>query len=514
MILYNADAVVVLPQIESDSLDSLVTDPPAGISFMNKEWDKPTDFIKDMTAIYQECLRVLKPGAHGLVWAIPRTSHWTATALEQAGFEIRDKILHLFGQGFPKSINLEKHIDKQKGLCECDLHEKNKAKTNMPDMQSGVHAKEQDCPEQSEILQCHMLRSLESKQSQDIKTPCEDSSIRSKGMDYREPIIGECENDGRTESSMEGWPLHRDGQGLCDDSQPETSESKEQRICVRTHSCDGESLGSEFDEERSGSPHKSQDGRQPNRESETICDAQRALARTSQSRLHCGECGKVKREAVAGLGSALKPAVEEWILIRKPLGEATVAKNVLKHGTGGLNIDESRVLSDGNRPALPITSNTTSNTVQGRFPSNLVLSHNEDCQLAGCSEGCAVAMLDEQSGILKSGEIKPYKNNGGWKQTSEMKTGTFESSHGGASRFFYCAKASRKDRGEGNVHPTVKSTKLMEYLIRLITPPQGTVLDPFMGSGSTGVAAKNLGFDFVGIEREAEYYEIASNRLK
>ena len=90
----------------------------------------------------------------------------------------------------------------------------------------------------------------------------------------------------------------------------------------------------------------------------------------------------------------------------------------------------------------------------------------------------------------------------------------FKGSEGGASRFFYCAKASRKDRGEGNVHPTVKSTKLMEYLIKLITPPNGRILDPFAGSGSTLVAARRLGFEFVGIEQDPSYCLTAKERLE
>ena len=97
--------------------DSMVTDPPAGIGFMGKKWDKDKGgrdaWIEDMAATYRECLRVLKPGAHGLVWALPRTSHWTATALENAGFEIRDVVHHLFGTGFPKSLDVSKAIDKK-----------------------------------------------------------------------------------------------------------------------------------------------------------------------------------------------------------------------------------------------------------------------------------------------------------------------------------------------------------------------------------------------------------------
>lgn len=419
--LFNGDCLEVLKTKPADSVDSLVTDPPAGIHFMSKEWDKSSDFIPVMSNIFKECLRVLKPGAHGLVWAIPRTSHWTATALEQAGFEIRDVVTHIFGSGFPKSLDVSKAIDKMYGA---EREVVSPIKTNI-----GIQGNNYDKKSEQGSVEITIASTFEAKQ-------------------------------------WEGW------------------------------------------------------------------------------------------------GTALKPASEHWILVRKPLGESTIAKNVLKHGTGGLNINGSRIGTELVENGRAGRSNKAGGVMnagmspqgfepkEGRFPANFVLSHNEDCKLVGtkesfgkrpyngkeleperkyketieswqCTEGCAVKMLDEQSGS------------------------------NGASRFFYCAKASRKDRNEGlegmpekyndfqrassglsqgknpitgersgniippqaNHHPTVKSTKLMEYLINLITPPNGLILDPFMGSGSTGVAAKRLGFNFVGIEKEKEYFEIAEKRI-
>src|SRR5690242_3672607 len=115
MTIHHGDSLEILKTLEPNSVDSLVTDPPAGISFMGKEWDKGDGFIPSMTEVFKECLRVMKPGAHGFVWALPRTSHWTATALEEAGFEIRDVVTHLFGSGFPKSLDISKAIDKAAG---------------------------------------------------------------------------------------------------------------------------------------------------------------------------------------------------------------------------------------------------------------------------------------------------------------------------------------------------------------------------------------------------------------
>jgi site-specific DNA-methyltransferase (adenine-specific) len=312
-----------------------------------------------------------------------------------------------------------------------------------------------------------------------------------------------------------------------------------------------------------------------------------------------------------GWGTALKPALEPIVVARKPL-IGTVAENVLTHGTGGLNIDASRIgteqrinpptSANANRVAMgeywdPEAQPTT---VQGRWPANLILSHTESCQSTGktiksktgagkrtatfgtqdtqsggdgsggwsgyeyetevyeCVEGCPVKTLDEQSGQSKSpktyvrgvgtleGERVAYANIGEVAGTESQNYGD----SGGASRFFYVAKASKRDRNEGleelletsaadmverepdsagmnspragagrtsgakNFHPTVKPTALMQYLVKLITPPGGTVLDPFTGSGSTGKAAILEGFDFIGIELTEDYWPIIEGRLK
>lgn len=228
-----------------------------------------------------------------------------------------------------------------------------------------------------------------------------------------------------------------------------------------------------------------------------------------------------KQGGPEGWGTALKPACEFWTLARKPLGESTVAKNVLKHGTGGINVDGCRVettdaLSFGSRelgdgikygkcePTTPGIQNP-----QGRFPANLILDEE------------AAAMLDEQTGNLgKSSGGRSVKRSGKYVEGRVSAPGEWTNEDpgfgdsGGASRFFYTAKASKSERGAGNSHPTVKPLKLMRYLCRLITPPGGLVLDPFMGSGSTGVAAVQEGFIFLGIEREPDYMEIATKRLE
>jgi len=220
------------------------------------------------------------------------------------------------------------------------------------------------------------------------------------------------------------------------------------------------------------------------------------------------------------MGTALKPAHEPICMARKPISEKTIAENVLKHGTGGINIDDCRI---GNElRTIPIHSDDVKDdttmfglhktiqherieTTQGRFPANIMFDEEVG------------KLLDEQSGISKTRPNLNYKHN---KTISNGKVfqsrGTYTSREdmGGASRFFYSPKASKKERGDDNIHPCVKPIKLMEYLITLVTPKGGTVLEPFMGSGSTGIAAKNLGMSFLGIEREEEYFNIAKQRIK
>ena len=223
-----------------------------------------------------------------------------------------------------------------------------------------------------------------------------------------------------------------------------------------------------------------------------------------------------------GWGTALKPANEPIVLARKPISEKTIAENVMKWGTGGLNIDGCRVGTeqitirgggakyyDGYKSGLP--NNSVNITNQGRFPANVILDEE------------AGKMLDEQSGYSKStigrrnpngmrnGVNKNPEIYGEWNAQPDKISGYND--EGGASRFFYCAKASKKERGEGNNHPTVKPLSLIKYLITLVTPPEGVCLDPFEGSGTHALACEELGFNYIGFELDKEYYEIAKNRI-
>lgn len=572
--LHNGDCLKVLKSLPSNSIDSLVTDPPAGIAFMGKEWDEDKggskNWIKWLSDVMSEAKRVMKPGAHGLVWAIPRTSHWTASALEQAGFEIRDTVCHIFGSGFPKSLSVEKALEKQGMLCQCSAHE---TKTHMSGVRNNISTQKQNSSQQSEVLQWDLLRRMESEKSESNKAFEEDSSSRSDRLDSGFTDTSELENDRGIKSSMGRGSLRGTSEGLRDDQEAGTSESEAQRLRAGTHIGYGDSPRPITQAEGSGSSSESQDTRQSDRKSETIQRSQDSLVGASQGRLHCSECGKRKRETIKGIGSALKPAVEFWWLIRKPIEEDTVAKNVLKHGTGGINIDASRIgfLSAADktksaRPGHAIIEGAESMFMgksqikhgeqhpQGRFPANLLLSHNSDC-VELCTEGCPVAELDRQSGVLKSGNLLPGHKRGDGSNVAYGGGGIIEKAYGGdtggASRFFqtfaYVPKPSKREKnlgceglpetksggmsgiidstlltGSGNVrntqnsnhHPTVKSTKLMSYLLNMVTPPDGVVLDCFGGSGTTMIAAHQCKFDSILIEQQTEYCDIILARAE
>ena len=267
-----------------------------------------------------------------------------------------------------------------------------------------------------------------------------------------------------------------------------------------------------------------------------------------------------------GWGSALKPANEPIVLARKPLEKGlSIAENVLKWGTGGINIDGCRVKTEevlnygkGKRSNVgfklsPQNNDRLQYDGKGRFPANIILTHHPECECKqneeledwNCHPDCPIKILDEQSGISKSNDTKRNRNTLGSFGMPNDET-TEYNDKGGASRFFYVAKASKSERNNGlrnlevkqtkggggtyneeagakygsikaagqNFHPTVKPVKLMQYLVKLITPPNGIVLDPFCGSGTTGIACKLEGFQFVGMEQDPEYAKIAEGRIK
>jgi len=224
-----------------------------------------------------------------------------------------------------------------------------------------------------------------------------------------------------------------------------------------------------------------------------------------------------------GWGTALKPALEPITVARKPL-VGTVAANVLEHGTGALNIDGCRVgdfqnttpsgvdrrnaaLADaGYRPGAYQMGAKVPDGPAGRWPANLIHDGSDEV-VAGFPDkaGASAPVRGTEASAASVGNVTGER---------ARVPGAFHGDAGSAARFFYCAKASRADRGAKNIHPTVKPTDLMAYLCRLVTPPGGVVLDPFMGSGSTGKAAMREGFRFIGCELSPEYLAIARARIE
>lgn len=466
--LHLGDCMDVMRTMPDNSIDAVITDPPYGLSFMGAKWDsfggstgnesvkerrqKMNEYLGSnavvpafpsshghtpklsemqgfqaaMTPIFKETLRVAKPGAHLLCFGGTRTFHRMACAIEDAGWEVRDCIMWVYGSGFPKSMDVAKAIDKASGY------------------------------------------------------------------------VGEVVGERTVDVGMQGGHMH--------------AGRKQQQV--------------------------------------------RALS----PQAHEWE----------GWGTCLKPAWEPIIVARKPL-DGTVANNVLTWGVGAMNIDACRVPTsdklgggmkaggaDGvwDRPFMHDEqaqaafverkkANVAKSEELGRFPANLVhdgsqmvldlfpQSKGQQGKVAGTElsrtgdngiyghygprneftprddAGSAARFFN----TLRDGEESAnstYADRGGTNFAAKPGKRREPTS---ADRFFYCAKASKKDRGEGNDHPTVKPTALMEWLVKLVTPEGGVVLDPFMGSGSTGVACANLGCGFVGIEREWGYMRIAGPRI-
>lgn len=507
----NGNNIDLLKNYPDNYFDSIVTDPPYGLGkepnaeevmrgwiekgyheiggsgFMGKEWDA---FIPQ-PIFWKEVFRVLKHGGHVVSFFGTRTYDWGIMSMRFAGFEVRDCIQWLYGSGFPKSHNISKAIDK-------------------------LHGAEREV--------------LGEKVRGDVQ------KAKQNGSGY----LSDYANRNNEKQFGYGTELI---------TAPSTEEAKQWQ----------------------------------------------------------------------GWGSALKPANEPIVLARKPLEKGlSIAENVLKWGTGGINIDGCRVGLPKDDPQVKLREGKTiqakgvndvySNGVgkiegdyfnaKGRFPANLILTHHPECECKGlkkvkgmidkptnrtetgntwdeensglrknmpknsggfadengeetiedwdCHEDCPIRIMDEQSGILKSGAMDSITKGGKFNVYGEMAERRVVNppSEGGASRFFYCAKASKSERNKGlegfeekimegrdegqdernvaykprptpmaNVHPTVKPVKLMQYLVRLITPPNGKVLDPFCGSGTTGIACKLEGFEFIGLEQDAEYSKIAQSRI-
>jgi SAM-dependent methyltransferase len=449
--LLHGDCLERLRELPDNSVDACVTDPPYGLSFMGKAWDYDVPQVD----VWREVLRVLKPGGHLLAFAGTRTQHRMAVQIEDAGFEIRDMIAWVYGSGFPKSLDVSKAIDK---LDASEAQQARRYRFTEWVRSTGLTAKQID-----EATGTNMGGHYTTAASQPAIMTVEH-------LDSVRHLIGEVPE----------W-VERE----CEIRSVESENFKRREVVGQA--TDGAGNGSVIGLGTAASMA-------------TVYDITAPATPAAQQ--------------WAGWGTALKPALEPITVARKPL-VGTVAANVLEHGTGAINVDGCRVAGVKGVPASPSNAGslgwTTGGDMErkqqqnGRWPANLI--HDGSDEVVGLFPQTGVSsgggMKDLRKGRLFQGDtnanITPYCGFG---------------DSGSAARFFYCAKASKADRGDGNAHPTVKPTELMRYLCRLVTPPGGVVLDPFMGSGSTGKAAALEGFRFVGIEREAEYLEIARQRVQ
>lgn len=386
--IYHGDLLDVLPTLPEASVDFAVTDPPYGLSFMGKGWDHGVPG----SVYWRAIARVCKPGALLLAFGGTRTYHHLTCAIEEAGWEIRDCLMWLHGQGFPKAADVGKMIDKAKGA--------------------------------------------------------------------KREVVG-------TKLGQPGYSLADNG---------------------RTNEVYG-------------------DLHDPEAECAITAPATPLAAKWT------------------GWANALKPAWEPIVLAMKPL-DGTLAHNAEKWGVAGLHIDAGRI---GESPGYKYNADRNGTTfhgkqgerikqsaekkgsqfiesTKGRWPANLLF--DED----------AAVQLDEQTGTLTSGSNNVRTKPGDGYHGRMGKAGDPQVAYGdsgGASRFFYCGKATKKERGLGNDHPTVKPLALMKYLLMLLsTPDGGVILDPFLGSGTTALAAKQLGRRCIAIELDEHYCEVTARRLE
>lgn len=433
------DCREVMATLDAGSVDAIVTDPPYGLAFMGKAWDHGVPGVE----FWAEALRVAKPGAHLVAFGGTRTYHRLTCAIEDAGWEIRDGLMWLYGSGFPKSLNVSKAVASQEAS-------------------------------QEERRFCAWLREESGLTVEQVRVAC---------------------------GSDRFWE--------CRIEVVNTAGSKERPRLARRALVPTDAAWAKLERQLS----------------EAAPEWVRALVKAPPQPpiVHPGQWAGGRGVGTEGAGNcwegwgtALKPAWEPIILARKPLS-GTVAATVLQHGTGALNVDGCRIGAEA-RPHVVSDRRTGANgtygdglggskqvepTSLGRWPTNVLLDEE------------AAAMLDEQSGERPGAVSNGSRGTKAatWAKAQEQTASRGDT--GGASRFFYTAKSSSGERHYAgrNTHPTVKPVDLMRWLVRLVTRPGGLVLDPFTGSGSTGVAALAEGARFLGIELDHEHVTTARRRI-
>ena len=473
MTVLHGDCRDMLQTLPDNSIDSIVTDPPYEIGFMGKGWDGSG--VANDPKLWAECFRVLKPGGHVLAFGAARTYHRMACAIEDAGFEIRDSIHWVYGSGFPKSHNVSKGIDRRGGsivpFAEFRDALANAIKRNNIDKKALTAAL-------GNFMLSHYLTEKTQPALPNLRDYLIIRDFVDLGNQFDSRFIPEADRE------VIGKSLHKSG------------------IANGTQG------------------HRTVGG--------TIAEHVDITApATDDARLW------------EGWGTALKPAHEPIVMARKPFA-GTVAQNVLEHGTGAINIDGARIgetvetwpssrsfasgISAGFTDGLTKgPTQPTGNAPSGRWPANVLLTHNTECG-PECMPDCPAREIERQAETASRYYAQPewapgdylasvYTPKAGKKERNAGLDGMPERLGGSLEGGNDKRKGNKPQlSARANHHPTVKPVALMRYLIRLVTPPGGLVLDPFLGSGTTAVAAILEGYDWIGCEITADYLPIITAR--
>lgn len=505
--LYLGDCREMLTQLDTASVDSIVCDPPYELGFMGKSWDNTG--IANSSSMWSQCLRVLKPGGHLLAFSGSRTYHRMTCAIEDAGFEIRDQIMWLYGSGFPKSLDVSKAIDKAA------------PRVGMFDA-FAEHFSER------------LLASGKTRKSVAEMFPSKSGGITGCVWNW---------SHGVNVPMRDQWSVLQPLLGLADEWLPliDRAEAERKVVGIKKASA-GVAFSSDGPRELDITAPASDASRQWSGwgtalkpAHEPICVARKPLTGTVAANVLAHGTGAINIDGcrVSYENDAADPASNP--LYRRAAGYA--------NGNASDGGSSSFTLKDGGGQRNP--------NGLGRWPANVI--HDGSPDVLEAFPDAPGQMADAKTnddrktanvyGAMRYAEPsadRVYATAGG--TNFAMKPGARRLDSGSAARFFYCAKASRSDRNEGiggsdipavetdatmrdretadwqerngNHHPTVKPTDLMAYLCRLVTPPGGIVLDHFMGSGSTGKAAIREGFKFVGMDMTPEYVDIAKARIQ
>lgn len=524
-----------------NSVDSVVTDPPAGISFMGRDWDSDKggrdNWIAWLTSVFNEVIRILKPGGHMFVWALPRTSHWTALAIENAGFEVRDCVYHVFGSGFPKSMDISKAIDKNACLSHfIKEHGRHPSNDEFEEAWKGfrnvigVLPSSRTKPSDSGFMMAQKLdldpTTLEAKQWEGWGTALK-PAVECWWL-ARKPI-----SEKSIAENVLKWgtgAINIDGSRVPLNGEPNPTGSAK-RVYKNNQYTDAKIYGDNTTTSNKGRfpANFIHDGSQqvldlfPNRKGMSVREEWiRGDSGSAARFFYCAKASKSERDAgivgsfinmevcicYSGNGCQEKSLIhEERLAMLRVDTESYQIKVIEEFGQRKKNVLEWNTMSFGNklmvefqRDIASTTKTETQLTTISKILHWLMLYLTKEYTLDANSlmvSGGNLAENAEQSKVLTT-----IIND-----AMALALGANSVVSGMQLKIKLNEEKKRSD------HPTVKPISLMRYLCRLITPPGGTILDPFLGSGSTGISAQLDGFGFIGIEQDDGYFKIAEARI-